>query len=158
MEPQPANYRHILRIADTDLKGDKTIVYALRKVKGVGTSFSHAVCAILHLDESRRIGSLTDEELRRVEEVVRNPTQFGLPVWVLNRRRDHDTGKDIHLCGNALAFAQESDIRLMKKIRSYKGVRHMLNAPVRGQRTRDNFRANKGKVMGVRKPKVGKKQ
>jgi small subunit ribosomal protein S13 len=155
---QQANYRHIIRVADTDLKGEKQIVYALRRIKGVGTSFGHAVCSILHLDEARKVGSLTDEELRRVEEVVRNPAQFGLPSWVYNRRRDRDTGKDIHLCGNALAFSQESDIRMMKKIRCYKGVRHMLGQPVRGQRTRSNFRKNKGKVMGVKKPKVGKKQ
>ena len=155
---EQANYRHIIRVADTDLKGEKQIVYALRRIKGVGTNFGHAVCSILHLDEARKVGSLSDEELRRVEEVIRNPAQFGLPSWVYNRRRDHDTGKDIHLCGNALAFAHESDIRLMKKIKCYKGVRHMLGQPVRGQRTRSNFRKNKGKVMGVKKPKVGKKQ
>ena len=41
-------------------------------------------------------------------------------------------------------------MKTQKKIKGYKGIRHMLGQPVRGQRTRGNFRKNKGKVMGVK--------
>ena len=56
-----------------------------------------------------------------------------------------------------LRFIQDNDIKMMKKIKSYKGIRHMFRLPVRGQCTRSNFRKNKGKGMGVkRKGKKGK--
>jgi len=45
----------------------------------------------------------------------------------------------------------------MKKIKCYRGIRHMFNLPVRGQCTRSNFRKNKGKTTGVKKAKGGKK-
>ena len=50
-----------------------------------------------------------------------------------------------------LKMAKENDVKRMKTIRCYKGVRHAFNLPVRGQRTKSNFRRNKGKVMGVKR-------
>lgn len=155
--PNP-NFRHIVRVANTDLNGQKPIVYALRKIKGVGVNFGHAVCVVLHLDQSRRLGDLSAAETTRIEEVIHNPAKFGVPSWMLDRQRDKETGENRHIVHNELIFVQETDVRTMKKIKSYRGVRHMLNLPVRGQRTRSNFRKNKGKVMGVKKPKTGKKQ
>ncbi len=152
------NYRHIVRIANKDIAGTRTIAYGLAGIRGVGVNFGQAICNILHIDSKRRIGDLTEAETKRIEEVIVNPLKFGFPAWMLNRRRDRETGEDMMLNGNDLIFTQESDVRTMKKIRSYRGVRHMQNAPVRGQRTRSNFRANKGKVLGVKKPKTGKKQ
>ena len=55
-----------------------------------------------------------------------------------------------------MAFTQDNDIKMMKKMRSYKGIRHSLGLPVRGQRTKSNFRKNKGKVLGVRKKEGAK--
>ncbi len=51
---------------------------------------------------------------------------------------------------------KEFDVKRMKQIRSYKGVRHSLKQPVRGQRTRSHFRTT-GVAVGVKKPKTGKK-
>ena len=155
---ESANFRHIVRVSNTDLNGQKKVVYGLRKIKGVGTTFGHAVCVVLHIDEKRRLGDLSEEETKRIEEVVAHPTKFGLPTWLFNRRRDQESGTDKHLVVNDLIFAQELDIKMMKKIRTYRGVRHMLGLPVRGQRTRSKFRKNKGKVMGVKRAKTGKKQ
>lgn len=157
-ETENPNFRHIVRVANTDLNGNKTVVYALRKIKGVGTSFGHAVCNVLHIDQGRKLGDLSEEETKRVEDVIHNPAKFSLPGWLYNRQRETETNANRHLVGNDLVFQQEMDIKIMKKIRSYKGVRHMLGGPVRGQRTRSKFRVNKGKVMGVKRPKVGKKQ
>jgi small subunit ribosomal protein S13 len=153
-----ADFKHIIRIANTDLNGQKKLVYALQKIKGVGVPFGHAVCSVLQLDENRRLGDLGEAECKRIEEVVLAPGKFGIPSWVLNRRRDHETGEDRHVVGNELAFSLESDVRLMKKIKCYRGVRHILHLPVRGQRMRSKHRKNKGKVLGVKKPKMGKKQ
>ena len=68
---------------------------------------------------------------------------------MLNRRNDPEDGSDKHLLSSDLKFTVENDIKMMKKIKCYKGVRHSLGQPVRGQRTKSNFRRNKGKVMGV---------
>jgi small subunit ribosomal protein S13 len=142
--------RHITRIANTDLKGTQQILYALPYVKGIGLMYSHAVCKVAGIDGSRKIGSLTDEELKRIEEIVKNPTKFGIPEWLLDRRKDPETGLDKHLVTNDLIFVQDNDIKLMKKMKCWKGVRHMLGQPVRGQKTRSNFRKGKGNVMGVK--------
>ena len=61
------------------------------------------------------------------------------------------TGEDQHLVSSKLKFAVKSDIDFMRKIRSYKGIRHELGLPVRGQRTRTSFRG--GKAVGVSKSK-----
>jgi small subunit ribosomal protein S13 len=73
---------------------------------------------------------------------------------MLNRRKDYETGEDIHLLSSDLAFTQDNDIKMMKKMKSYKGMRHARGLTVRGQKTRANFRRNKGKVAGVQKKKA----
>jgi len=142
--------RHIVRIANTDLKGTKHVLYALSDIKGVGVMFGNAVCAVSGIEPRRKMGSLTDEEVRRVDEIVKHPLKFGIPEWLLDRRKDPETGKDTHLVTNDLVFAQENDVKMMKKMKSWKGLRHMSGLPVRGQKMRSNFRKNKGNVMGVR--------
>ena len=157
-ENENPNFRHIVRVANTDLNGKKPVVYSLRKIKGVGTSFGHAICGVLHLDEGRKLGDLSEEETKRIEEVILHPQKFNVPGWIFNRQRDMETNSDRHMVGNELIFTQEMNVKMMKKIRSYKGVRHMLGLPVRGQKTRSKFRKNKGKVLGVKRTKTGKKQ
>ena len=73
-----------------------------------------------------------------------------------NRRFDRDDGTNKHYFGTDLDLAKEFDIKRYKKIRSYKGLRHALGQPVRGQRTRSHFR-RKGKSIGVKKVAGGKK-
>ena len=56
----------------------------------------------------------------------------------------------MHLINTDLDLSKDGDIKRMKKVKSYKGLRHTWGLPVRGQRTRSNFRKNKGKVsLGV---------
>ena len=149
--------KHLVRIANTDIKGTQQILYGLKKVKGVGFMFANAVCKMAKMDPAKKTGALSDEEIKKIETVIKNPVKYNFPVWMLNRRKDMDTGEDKHLSTSDLRFTLETNIKQMKKIRSYKGVRHMFGLPVRGQRTRSNFRPNKGKVKGVQKKKAGKK-
>ena len=65
---------------------------------------------------------------------------------MLNRRRDYETGTEKHLLTGDINFTIESDKKREMKMKSYKGVRYQAGLPVRGQRTRSNFRPNKGKV------------
>jgi small subunit ribosomal protein S13 len=145
-----AEFKHLVRIANTDLDGKKSIVYALKDIRGIGVPLAVAICNVAKIDGMHKAGNLSETDVRKIDDVIKEPSKFGIPVWMLNRRRDVETGQDKHLVTNDLIFHKENDIKMMKKIKCYKGVRHSQNAPVRGQRTRSNFRANKGKVMGVK--------
>jgi len=145
--------KHLVRIANTDLDGKKSIAYILSRIKGVGVSFAMAICKAANVDSNKRVGTLNDKEIKLIEELILNPEKANLPKWLYNRRKDLETGLDKHLVGIPLQLAQDNDIKIMKIMKSYKGVRHILGLPVRGQRTRSNFRRNKGKVkLGVKAP------
>ncbi len=151
------DFKHLVRVTNTDLKGQKKIGIALKSVKGVGFVLANAICGVAKIDKTKITGELTDAEIEKINKVIKTPSQYGIPSWMFNRRKDLETGLDKHLVTNELMFAKEQDIKLMRRIRCYKGVRHAWRLPVRGQRTRSNFRKNKGKAMGVKRAKVGKK-
>ncbi len=144
----------IIRIMQTDILGEKQLYVGLTNIKGISWSFSNALCNKLKLDKERKISSLSKEEIKKIEDFIKEPK---LPGFLLNRRKDFDTGKDIHLLTSDLELRKEFDIKRLKKIRSYRGLRHALGQPSRGQRTRGHFR-EKGKAIGVvKKSKIGKK-
>ncbi len=145
-----ADFKHLVRIANTDLDGKKAVVYALKDIRGVGVPLAIAVCQVTKIDGMAKSGNLSDGDVKKLDEAVKDPSKFGIPSWMLNRQRDVETGKHKHVITHDLIFNKENDIKMMRRIKCYKGVRHSFNAPVRGQRTRSNFRANKGKVMGVK--------
>lgn len=151
MEEKP-DFRHFVRIANTDLNGAKPIAASLRQIKGVSFMFSNLICSLANIDKKKKTGELNEEEIKRINNVINNPSSSGAPYWMLNRRKDLETGEDRHLISSDLIFISDNDIKMMKKMRSYKGVRHILGQPARGQRTKSNFRKNKGKVhLGVKK-------
>jgi small subunit ribosomal protein S13 len=154
IKQQKADYKHIMRIAETDLDGSKPIHHALTKIKGVSFMFANAVCKFSNIDHKKMAGQLNTDEVNRLNEILANPLKYGFPTWMLNRRNDPEFGGDRHLIGSDLKWQTENDIKVMKKIRSYKGVRHTFGLPVRGQSTKSNFRRNKGKGLGVIKKKV----
>ncbi len=83
----------------------------------------------------------------RLREYVESKEYEGMPVWALNHRKEIVTGLDLNLVSNDLEVQVNDDINLMKKMRSYKGIRHEQGKKVRGQRTRSNGR--KGLAIGV---------
>lgn len=146
------NFRYFIRVANTDLKGSVQIVHALRKIKGVSYMFSNMACNIAGINKMTKAGTLSDEQVKKLDEIIHNPSSFKAPSWMLNRRKNYEDGKDYHIIGGNLSFAEENDIKRMKKIKSYRGIRHGMGQPVRGQRTKSNFRKNKGKVsLGVKR-------
>lgn len=155
-KPGAPEIKHLVRIANTDLNGKKNIGFVLSDIKGIGIPFAHAVCRAAGVDVNKKAGALSDAELQKIEDAIKDPIRAGLPGWLLNRRNDPETGQNKHALSGNLQFTIENDIRTMKKIRCYKGVRHMLGQPVRGQRTRSNFRKNKGKVIGVKRSAAAK--
>ncbi len=146
---KPTAYRHLVRIAHIDVRGDTQLLYALADVKGVGYSLAHAVIKTLGLDPFKPAGFLTDEEISKIEDVLRDPVKYGIPAWMVNRPRDPETGEDQHYIGPDLDLRIRQDIELMKQIKSWKGIRHALGLKVRGQRTRTTGR--KGLTVGVKR-------
>ena len=150
MDTKMAEFKHLVRIANTDLKGQKAIVYALKDIRGVGVPLANAICTVANVDGLQKTGNLPDSDIKKIDEIVKSLDEYGIPGWMMNRRKDMETGKDRHIITNDLIFYKENDVKMMKYTKSYKGMRHAHGQPVRGQRTRSKFRANKGKVMGVK--------
>lgn len=153
MPEEHKDFRHIVRVANVDLDGNKPILMALRKIRGVSFMFANMVLSFTKIPKTKKTGLLTEAESSKLDEVVRNPQKFGAPLWMLNRRDDYEEGTDKHLIGPDIRFTLDNDIKRLKKIKSNRGLRHQWGLPVRGQRTSSNFRKNKGKVTGVKRKK-----
>jgi len=145
-------FRHIVRIAGTDLDGSQRLEQGLSKIKGININMSRVIVKVASLESVQRIGNLTDANIQRIEEILRNPLKNGVPEWFMNRCKDLETGKSSHLIGSDLTFKIMSDVEFMKTLRSWKGIRHSLGLKVRGQRTKTTGRT--GRVVGVGKKKL----
>lgn len=141
--------RRIVRIMATDVDGSTQLIRGLRKIKGVSFMFASAVCTSAGIDKRKKLSDLSQDELRRLETTIKNPA---FAQWLLNRRKDMDTGKDMHAVASDLDLKKREDINFLKRMRAYRGVRHEFGLPVRGQRTRSSFRTQK--TVGVAKKKV----
>ena len=145
-------FQHIIRFAGTDLEGTQPVTYALTSIKGVGIKLANAVIEKSGISPEARMGFLSSADVEKIEDIITNPVKYGIPIWLLNRRKDVETGNDIHLLGSDLILQTKNDIDQMKKIRSWKGFRHSYGLKVRGQRTKTTGR--KGKAIGVKKKQV----
>ncbi|MBI2636632.1 MAG: 30S ribosomal protein S13 [Parcubacteria group bacterium] len=114
-----------VRIAGVTLPEHKRIVIALSYLKGVGRAKSELILRAANIDENRRGKSLTEEEVGRIRAVIE--TQ-GL------------------LLEGDLARAVHANIKRLKEIGSWRGLRHARHLPVRGQRTKTNSRTVRGNV------------
>jgi len=149
-------FRHILRIVDVDVDGTLKAAYALARVKGVSLNLANAVLRTAKIDPEKRAGFLTEAEIEKIEEVVKEPARYELPSWLSNRRKDAESGKDSHLISADLVLRTKMDIDQMKNIKSWRGYRHAYGLKVRGQRTKTTGRA--GKALGVKKKELVQKQ
>ena len=145
-------FQHIIRFAGADIKGTQPVTYALTNVKGIGIKLANAIVEKSGISPESRMGFLSSADVEKIEDILTNPVKYGIPVWLLNRRKDMETGKDLHLLGSDLVFQTKNDIDQMKKMRSWKGIRHSYGLKVRGQRTKTTGR--EGKAMGVKKKQV----
>jgi small subunit ribosomal protein S13 len=144
------NFNFIVRIANSDIDGQKRAVIGIQSIKGVGKRVSQIVIKKAGIDPAVKIGTLSDDKVKELEKLVLTYVEY-VPSWVINRQLDYESGADMHLFGNDLELTQKDDINRMKMIRCYRGVRHETRHKVRGQRTRSNGR--KGLTMGVSKKK-----
>lgn len=149
--------RYIVRMGGTDIDGRKTIKSALPKVRGVGISFSNAIIKSMNLDGGKKLGKFTEEEIASIEQGIKKPETLGIPAFMFNRRRDFETGTDMHATSADLEVAFKRDVEFLKKIKSYRGIRHFYGLKLRGQRTGSRgagMHGRSGKTIGVLRTKL----
>jgi small subunit ribosomal protein S13 len=142
-------YRYILRIMGTDVQGTLKTSYAVAQVKGLSSALSNAILRKAGVNPDLRVGFISESDIAKIEDVIRDPVKYGIPGWMFNRRKDTDSGKDNHILSADLALKIKTDIDGAKEIRSWRGYRHAYSLKVRGQRTKTTGRA--GKALGVKK-------
>jgi small subunit ribosomal protein S13 len=142
-------FKYIVRLSGKDLKGTNNVVYALTQIKGVNIRLANILIKKANIPPETRLGFLSDNNVRKLEETLNNIETQGLPVWMLNRRKDMATGRNIHLITSDLDLQIKEDREGMIAMKSWRGYRHAYGLKVRGQRTRTTGR--KGKITGVRK-------
>jgi small subunit ribosomal protein S13 len=119
------------RIAGNDIPVDKRIVISLTYIYGIGPTLSRKILKALGMDENMRTKELTEEQLSTLGSHIE---------------------KDYVIEGQ-LRRQEAQEIVRLKNIACYRGMRHRLGLPARGQRTRTNARTRKGR----RKTVAGKK-
>jgi len=139
-------FKHIVRIADTDLDGNRSVMFALTGVKGIGMRMSRSIVNNLGVDGRQKLGELDDDTIEKLKKFVEENIE-SLSPWLLNRRKDPYTGKDLHLLSKDVDFAKMVDIETMIRMKCYRGIRHARGKKVRGQRTRSTGRS--GRTVGV---------
>ena len=145
-------YKHIVRVANADIDGQENLLQGLTRVKGVGLRISKTIINQLNLDPSQRLGYVTEDVIANIEKIIKDPVSAGLPDWYVNRPRDRQSGRMLHLIGSDLDFAHRNDIDRLRRIKSWRGTRHSLGLKVRGQHTRTTGRG--GMAVGVSRKKL----
>ena len=168
IEEDNSDFRYIVRIVGKDLDGSLPIRRAIMGIKGISHRMAGNIAAVYEKatgkDAGRKLGELNEEEDAELEDIVAHPDKYGIPTWSFNRRKDYETGSDLHMIMNDLDFSRRQDFQRLAEIKSYRGLRHGWGLTVRGQSTRSTHRG-KGGVVGVTKkdakaaaapaPKVG---
>jgi len=147
------DFKYIVRLSNTDVDGEKKIVYGLASIKGIGVHMATLILYELGIDRNVKIGDLTDSQIEKIQGII-DEVSSKAPRWMLNHRKDLETGEDIHLIGSDIDMRLRDEINILKKIRSYRGIRHERGLRVRGQRTRANNR--RGLALGVSKKRESK--
>ena len=143
-------FKAMIRMLDTDINGNLPVVEGITRIRGIGPSIARAILHKLGIPLNKRVGFLSDEELRKIEDAIKNVVKI-VPPYMVNRRFDRYTGEDMHLIGADLKFVVERDVEFEKNINSWRGLRHKLGLKVRGQRTRTTGRKHKKLVVKRRR-------
>jgi small subunit ribosomal protein S13 len=132
------------------MDGLKPLATALTSVKGVGARTAIQICKNTGFDAARLAGFLSAEQQEQLRIAIETYAE-SVPLWMLNRQRDLETGSEIHLTGQQVRFSLQDDIERLRTMKCYRGVRHASGNKVRGQRGRSNGRG--GLTLGVSRKK-----
>ena len=146
-----AEFKYIIRMAETDLDGNKPIIYSIQGIKGIGYRLAESIVKKMNLNPKEKMGNLDDETIEKIRKLVEEELSDFLPGWMTNHRKDYRSGEDKHILSSDLDLQIQEDINRLKRIRAYRGIRHEKGLAVRGQRTRSNGR--RGLAVGVSRKK-----
>lgn len=149
------DFKYIVRIANTDIDGNKKVVHGLTMIKGIGFHMGSLIADYTGVDIDKKMGNLSDQSVKKIIDALNNLDNIA-PSWMVNHRKDMETGEDIHLIGSDIDMRFRDEVNIMKKIRSYRGIRHERGLRVRGQRTRGNNRS--GLTLGVSRKRIQEKK
>lgn len=109
------------RIAGIDIPDHKKLAYALRYIYGIGPKISAEIITKTRLNADKRARDLTTDEINRIQAALDN-----------------------YLVEGDLRRSVSDNVNRLRRIKAYRGVRHAMGLPVRGQRTRSNARTKRG--------------
>ncbi len=115
------------RLSGVTIPNDKQLWVALTYVHGIGRKSSYNILERANVDPTVRVKNLTDAEISRIQEVITNN----------------------FIVEGELQRIVSGNIKRLKDIKSYRGLRHIASLPTRGQRTRTNARTRRGKRVTV---------
>lgn len=115
------------RISGVTIPSEKQIGIALTYVYGIGPKFSADILAAAKVDPTVRVKNLTDAEIGRIQDII----------------------NDKHIVEGELQRIVATNIKRLKDINAYRGLRHKASLPSRGQRTKTNARTRRGKKVTV---------
>jgi small subunit ribosomal protein S13 len=115
------------RISGVTIPNDKQLWIALTYVHGIGRKSSYDILSQANVEATTRVKDLTDAEISRIQEVINNN----------------------YIVEGELQRIVSGNIKRLKDIKAYRGIRHSANLPTRGQRTRTNARTRRGKRITV---------
>lgn len=124
------------RIIGIDIPANKRLVISLTYIYGIGNSLAKQIVDKLKLDPNMKAGKLTEEDIARINSILQTEYQV-----------EGDLRRQV-----------QNNIKRLIAIHCYRGQRHRLGLPVRGQRTRSNARTRKGKKKTVANKKIAPKQ
>jgi small subunit ribosomal protein S13 len=125
----------VARIAGVNIPTQKKVVIALTYIYGLGNHRAQQIMAKANINMEKRVFDLTDQEILKIREVI----DAGYQV-------EGDLRREVSM-----------NIKRLKDLRCYRGIRHSKGLPVRGQRTHTNARTRKGKAIAIAgKKMVGK--
>ena len=127
-----------VRISGVDVPVNKRIEASLTSIFGIGFSTSRKILDLARVDPAKRAYDLSEDEIARIRSII-------------------ERGE--FLVEGDLRQKVYQDIKRLRDIRCYRGIRHRLGLPVRGQITRHNAHTRKGKhiAVGGLKKKIEKK-
>lgn len=125
------------RISGVTVPDNKQVQYSLTYIHGIGLKTSKDICEAVKVDPTVRVKDLSETELNKIQDVIR---------------------VDYTVEGE-LQRVVATNIKRLKDIGSYRGLRHKMGLPSRGQRTRTNARTRRGKrvAIGGSQPKAASK-
>ena len=116
------------RIVGVDIPRNKKIAFSLCYIHGIGMSTALEICKIAKIDTDKSVQELTDRQINSIREVIST-----LEIYVEGELRSF----------NAM------NIKRLKDVGAYRGLRHRRGLPANGQRTKTNARTRKGKKRTI---------